>query len=128
MSGLGSVCFGRLRDFKYGRKLFTPIINNGTSGKDFMLARNLKRLIEEKGISYNELARRSGVPKTNLLNWSEGANPQVDQLLRVADVLEVSLDYLVASRKEETDLDKILDKVSMHVGLYEVSIKKVSKK
>lgn len=93
-----------------------------------MLARNLKRLIEEKGISYNELARRSGVPKTNLLNWSEGANPQVDQLLKVADVLEVSLDFLVASRKEETDLDKILDKVSVHVGLYEVSIKKVSKK
>lgn len=93
-----------------------------------MLARNLKRLIEEKGISYNELARRSGVPKTNLLNWSEGANPQVDQLLKVADILEVSLDFLVASRKEETDLDKILDKVSVHVGLYEVSIKKVSKK
>lgn len=93
-----------------------------------MLARNLKRLIEEKGISYNELARRSGVPKTNLFNWSEGANPQVDQLLKVADILEVSLDFLVASRKEETDLDKILDKVSVHVGLYEVSIKKVSKK
>jgi transcriptional regulator with XRE-family HTH domain len=98
------------------------------SGKEFKLARNLKRLIGEKGISYNELARRSGVPKTNLLNWSEGANPQVDQLLKVADVLEVSLDFLVASRKEEIDLDKILDKVSVHIGMYEVSIKKVSKK
>ena len=58
------------------------------------LKENLNRLIKDAGISLTELSKRAKVPKTNIHSWTAGANPQLDQLKRVADVLKVSLHEL----------------------------------
>ena len=58
------------------------------------LKENLSKLLIEHKISLNELAKKAKVPKTNLHSWTTGANPQLDQLKRVADVFKVSLHEL----------------------------------
>ena len=55
---------------------------------------SLNRHLKAKNISLTELAKKAKVPKTNLHSWTTGANPQLDQLKRVSDVLEVSLHEL----------------------------------
>lgn len=55
---------------------------------------NLNRLLKARGLSLTELSKMSKVPKTNLHSWSTGANPQLDQLKRVCDVLQVSIHEL----------------------------------
>jgi len=49
-----------------------------------MLAKNLKSLIELKELTVSELARRTDVPKSNILTWLNGANPNLEQLDKVA--------------------------------------------
>ena len=55
---------------------------------------NLHKILKVKSISLAELSRKSKVPKTNIHSWTLGTNPQLDQLKRVSDVLEVSLHEL----------------------------------
>lgn len=58
------------------------------------LKENLNHLLKQQNISLTELSKKAKVPKTNIHSWTTGANPQLDQLKRVADVLKVSLHQL----------------------------------
>lgn len=93
-----------------------------------MLAKNLKLLIELKELTVSELARRTDVPKSNILTWLNGANPNLEQLDKVAQYFNVSIDYLVFGRTSEDLFAKFTDKIEMHSGHYEIIIKKISKK
>jgi transcriptional regulator with XRE-family HTH domain len=93
-----------------------------------MLAKNLKSLIELKEITVSELARRTEVPKSNILTWLSGANPNLDQLNKVAQYFSVSVDYLAFGRTEEDLLSKFTESIEVHSGHYEITIKKVAKK
>ncbi|POB13868.1 helix-turn-helix transcriptional regulator [Halobacteriovorax sp. DA5] len=88
----------------------------------------LRELINEYDITVASLARKSGVPKTNLNNWLNGGSPNIEQVQKVADFFDVSFEYLAFGKKQSHSLDDLLDKVELHTGLYEISIKKVSKK
>lgn len=63
-----------------------------------MLARNLRRLREDHGLSLSALSRRSGVAKATLSSIEAGdANPTVATLGALADSLEASLVELLAA-------------------------------
>ncbi len=55
---------------------------------------NLNRFLKSQNISLTELSKKTKVPKTNLHSWTTGANPQLDQLKRVCEVLQVSVHEL----------------------------------
>lgn len=56
-----------------------------------------------KEISRGDLARRLGVPQSTLGNWELGAAvPPLDVLCRIAETLDVSLDWLIAGRTGDT--------------------------
>jgi transcriptional regulator with XRE-family HTH domain len=55
---------------------------------------NLLSLLKKRNLSMSDLAKKSKVPKTNLHSWASGANPQLDQLKRVCEVLQVPLHEL----------------------------------
>lgn len=93
-----------------------------------MLAKNLRQLIELKEITVSELARKVDVPKSNILTWMNGANPNLEQLDKVAQFFNVSLDYLVFGRSNEDLFSKFTEKIEMHSGHYEIIIKKMNKK
>lgn len=93
-----------------------------------MLANNLKKILEEKEISVSELAKKTGVPKSTILTWLAGRTPDLIQLDKVTQFLGVSIDEIAFDRKREDILSQLFEKVEVHSGLYEISIKKVNKK
>jgi transcriptional regulator with XRE-family HTH domain len=55
-------------------------------------------LREARDWSQAELARRVGVERTTLLRWERGATPPLGKLLALSQVLETTLDALIAGR------------------------------
>ena len=56
----------------------------------------IERAVCEKGISFVEFGRRARVARNFTYQWTSGqALPNLGTLLRVCDVLDVSLNYLV---------------------------------
>lgn len=67
-------------------------------GTSFLLARNIKRLRERRGLTQQELAETSGVPRPTIANLESGsANPTLAVVLKVAGALGVTVEELVAS-------------------------------
>lgn len=66
-----------------------------------MVARNVRLLREQRGLSLAELARQAGLAKQTLSNLEQGAgNPTVDTLFSVAAALGVPVTRLVAEREQ----------------------------
>jgi transcriptional regulator with XRE-family HTH domain len=61
------------------------------------LSRNIKQLREARGLTQQQMARASGVPRPTWANLESGAaNPTLAVLIKVAAALQVSLEELVA--------------------------------
>ncbi|MEU2777635.1 XRE family transcriptional regulator [Streptomyces sp. NPDC007162] len=66
-----------------------------------MVARNVRLLREQRGLSLAELARRAGLAKQTLSNLEQGTgNPTVDTLFSIATALGVPVTRLVAEREQ----------------------------
>ncbi|MDY6367573.1 MAG: helix-turn-helix transcriptional regulator [Clostridia bacterium] len=64
----------------------------------------LKEIREELNISQKELAEKLKVSPTNVYNYENGrTEPSIDMLIKIADLLNVSIDYLVG-RSNENEL------------------------
>ena len=62
-----------------------------------LVAVNVRRIREERGLSQGEVARRAGLSKQTLSNVEAGeGNPTIETLLAVAGGLEVSASWLLA--------------------------------
>lgn len=71
-----------------------------------------KRLVgirKVRNLSQDELAKRAGLPSTAVSHFESGARkPSFDNLRKLADALDVSIDYLMG-RTEEVDGNLIKD-------------------
>ncbi|MCI8726223.1 MAG: helix-turn-helix transcriptional regulator [Hungatella sp.] len=55
------------------------------------------RCRKEKGITQAELARRAGIPRTNVTRFESGTyNPSLEMLVRMAQALEMNLEIRLA--------------------------------
>lgn len=70
-----------------------------------MLNERLKQAREAKGLSQSECARRTGASQAAYSYYEQGLRtPSSQMLIRIADLLDVSLDWLVGrSDKEKTE-------------------------
>lgn len=93
-----------------------------------ILSNNLSVELKKRNLTVSALAKLANVPKTNIQNWITGSNPDLEQLGKVADALGVSIEELALGKKPKSPVVEILEKLEIHNGLYEVSIKKVNKK
>ncbi|MBQ3219820.1 MAG: helix-turn-helix transcriptional regulator, partial [Clostridia bacterium] len=56
----------------------------------------LKELLEEKQIKYNSVAQQTEIPVTTLSNYiNRGSIPSAEQLIKLANYFNCSIDYLV---------------------------------
>lgn len=61
------------------------------------LAKNIRQLREARGLTQQQMARASGVPRPTWANLESGtANPTLGVLIRVAAALQISLEELIA--------------------------------
>lgn len=87
----------------------------------------LRKLIKEKGITLAHVSRTAGVPLQTLHGWLAGSEPKsLRQVKKVADYLEVDLDYLCFGvvRPRET-LDEYLHEIN--AGVFEVVLRRIKK-
>lgn len=98
-----------------------------------ILKTQLRAYLKSKGISAAELARLSGVPKQSISDWLAGTSPRnIEQIKRVANVFEISLDQLLfgveetkSSKNEPAiDIDSLLDGRWI-TGVFEVRLRKI---
>jgi transcriptional regulator with XRE-family HTH domain len=62
------------------------------------LARNIKQLREARGLTQQQMARASGVPRPTWANLESGAaNPTLAVLIKAAAALQVSVEELIAA-------------------------------
>jgi transcriptional regulator with XRE-family HTH domain len=75
------------------------------------LAENIRRIRKKKGWSQKELGEMIGSHLSHINRIETGKyKPSLDVLKKIADSLEVSLDYLVSDKEEEFKEVKIEDK------------------
>ena len=93
------------------------------------LFERVKDIAKSKGFALTELARRAGIGEKSIYTWKptkqfpDGIEPKRETLEKVADVLGVSVDYLLgntdemhSNKKDENvpiDLDKVLSEEGM---------------
>ena len=71
------------------------------------VAENLSRLRQEKKLTQNEVATRLNYSDKAVSKWECGeTTPPIDVLKQLADLYEVSLDYLVEENPEKS-YDKV---------------------
>lgn len=62
------------------------------------LANNMRKLREARGITQQQMAKMSGVPRPTWANLeSGGANPTLSVLVKVADALQISVEELISA-------------------------------
>lgn len=79
-----------------------------------MLAENLKALRKAKGLSQEELAARLHVVRQTVSKWEKGLSvPDADLLVRLAEVLEVSVSQLLgAGVPPEAPADQVAEQLA----------------
>jgi transcriptional regulator with XRE-family HTH domain len=72
------------------------------------MAERIHTIRRRRGLTSKELATRVGTGRTTVSRLENNSKPQVsfDVLVRIADVLGVSLDYL-AGRKDAEDVEQL---------------------
>jgi transcriptional regulator with XRE-family HTH domain len=69
------------------------------------LAANIKQFREARGLTQQELAAVSGVPRPTIANLESGsANPTLSVLVRIASSLQVSIEQLIAAPRTDVQL------------------------
>jgi transcriptional regulator with XRE-family HTH domain len=93
-----------------------------------MLDKKLKALLKSKNMSVTELAKATGVPKTNIQQWMTGSSPNIVQADKVAAYFGISLEELVFDRKPKNSIEEIFSEALIHTGHYKIQITKLTKK
>ena len=76
----------------------------------------LRELRTSNGLTQNEIAVKLGVSGQTILNWENGIyEPKINQLIQLADLFNVTVDYLIDREKTPSQVDivcKELEKIS----------------
>ena len=76
---------------------------------------NLKEIREEKNLQQKEIAKRLNRTAACISSWETGkTEPSIDDLIKLADLLEVSLDYLLNRTDENGIVEEMRDYSPIH--------------
>ncbi|NFQ86706.1 helix-turn-helix transcriptional regulator [Clostridium sporogenes] len=71
-----------------------------------MFGDRLKELREEKGMTQEQLGKLLNITKQAVYSYEKGDNePTIDSLVKIANIFNVSLDYLLCRTKERYNLN-----------------------
>lgn len=73
----------------------------------------LRELRNKSGLTQNDIATKLNVSGQTILNWENGIyEPKINQLIQLADIFNVSIDYLV----ERNNKNKTVDDICIELG------------
>ncbi|MES3036979.1 MAG: helix-turn-helix transcriptional regulator [Bdellovibrionota bacterium] len=96
---------------------------------EIKIGKVLQLLLKQKNMSMRELAKVSGVPASNLTEWSANRSPKNPvQIKKVAEALGVTMHFLLFGEDDNQEpIQKIL-KEDFFSGTFEITVKKVKVK
>ncbi len=80
----------------------------------------LRELRKNNSLTQKELGKKMGVSAQTILNWENGVyQPNIDELINLADIFNVSLDYLVGRERKNNieDIKKELAKMPTNIAV-----------
>lgn len=78
---------------------------------------NLKSIRKKRHISQEELAEKVGVSRQAVSKWEQGGGyPEVEKLIILSRVLNVSLDYLILGEIETTENTEVMNPIIVPTG------------
>lgn len=69
----------------------------------------LKELRKAEKISQLELSKRLSVSRSTIAMWEQGTNPDPEMLKNIADVFNVSVDYLLGREEAQQKMPPVTD-------------------
>lgn len=73
-----------------------------------------QRLLDEKGLKNADVARATGISNMTLSDWKRGKSvPKADKMRKIAEYLNVSVDYLMTGK----DMEFTVEMAEMDVAL-----------
>lgn len=60
-----------------------------------MFIEKLEKLVRERNLTMNKLAKNAGFSQANTDRWKKGSMPNTDALIKICKYLNVSADYLL---------------------------------
>ena len=76
---------------------------------------NLKTVREEKNLQQKEVGQKLNRTAACISSWETGkTEPSIDDLIKLADFFEVSIDYLVGRTDEYNVIHEVQDYSSLH--------------
>ena len=101
-----------------------------------MFSDNLKRIRKEKGFSQEQLAVKLNIVRQTVSKWEKGLSvPDADLLMKLAEVLDVTVDDLLGKKIDIADDENKTDKLSLELAklnerldIYENKLSKLKKK
>ena len=77
----------------------------------------LRELRNKSGLTQNEIASKLGVSGQTILNWENGIyEPKINQLIQLADLFNVSVDYLIERKRSEQSIDDLCKELEKDFG------------
>ena len=71
-----------------------------SEGCDLVLAKKIKTLREEQGMTQTELAKRLNITRSSVNAWEQGiSTPSTQFVVELAELFGVSTDYLLGMKK-----------------------------
>lgn len=68
----------------------------------------LRELRNKSGLTQNEIANKLGVSGQTILNWENGIyEPKINQLIQLADLFDVTVDYLIERKTSDKSIDAV---------------------
>ena len=92
-----------------------------------------QRLLDEKGLKNADVSRGTGISNMTLSDWKNGkSTPKADKMQKIADFLDVSVDYLITGKEKEytveiAETDVALSKMEERLKEYALKLSKLSK-
>lgn len=72
----------------------------------------LRELRNKSALTQNEIANKLGVSGQTILNWENGIyEPKINQLIQLADLFEVTVDYLIERQTNNNSVDAICNEL-----------------
>lgn len=63
------------------------------------------KLLANKGLKNADIARATGISNMTLSDWKKGkSTPKADKLQKIADFLDVSLEYLMTGKEKQYEM------------------------
>ena len=92
-----------------------------------------QRLLDEKGLKNADVARATGISNMTLSDWKRGKTvPKSDKMQKIAEYLNVSVDYLMTGKEvefivETAKKDVLLTKMSNRIKEYALKLAEMPK-